>query len=85
LELCWLQRDVAKKIGISPTSISDWERGVTSPSRRMRKKVREFLDHKPIPTLKKQPFDCQLCGISETSPERCLFENVCNSLTESKM
>src|ERR1700722_1814822 len=60
LELRWLQRDVAAKIGISSPSISDWERGITSPSRRMKKKIREFLDYKPIPMLKKQPFDCQL-------------------------
>lgn len=85
LELCWLQKDVAAKIGISFKSVSDWERGITSPSRRITKKIQEFLDYKPVPMLKKQPFHCQLCGISEISPERCLFEKICNSFTESKI
>jgi transcriptional regulator with XRE-family HTH domain len=85
LELGWLQRNVAAKIGISSASISDWERGITSPSRRMTKKIHEFLDYKPFPVPKKRPFNCQLCGISEGSPEHCLFEKICNSFTESKM
>jgi hypothetical protein len=49
----------------------------------MTKKIREFLAYKPIPILKKQPFDCQLCGISQTSPERCLFENACKQFNKS--
>ena len=80
LELHWLQTDVAAKIGISSASVSNWERGITSPSRRMTKKIREFLDYTP-PVLvpKKRGFGlyCWKCGISETSPERCLFEKVC--------
>src|ERR1035441_3517229 len=47
LELHWLQTDVAAKIGISSASVSNWERGITSPSRRMTKKIREFLDYTP--------------------------------------
>jgi transcriptional regulator with XRE-family HTH domain len=87
LELSWLQRDVAAKIGISSTSVSNWERGVTSPSRRMTKKIQEFLDYTPklIPKVQRIDFRCQTCGISNTSPENCLFEKICNSFTKNKM
>jgi transcriptional regulator with XRE-family HTH domain len=80
LELHWLQSDVAAKIGISSASVSNWERGITSPSRRMTKKIREFLGYTPpVPVPRKRSPDsyCWKCGISETSPERCLFEKVC--------
>ena len=87
LELHWLQTDVAAKIEISSASISNWERGVTSPSRKMNKKIREFLDItiKLIPKVQKGGFRCQICGISNTSSECCLFEKICNSFTESKL
>ena len=79
LELGWFQRDVAAKIGISSTSISDWERGVTFPARRMKKKIQEFLEHEPKPIPKKQLLNlCATCGISQISSARCLFEKVCN-------
>src|ERR1039457_7733368 len=39
LELHWFQTDVAAKIGISSASVSNWERGITSPSRRMTKQI----------------------------------------------
>ena len=80
LELHWLQTDVAARIGISSASISNWERGITSPSRRMTKRILEFLIcTPPVPVLKKrsQNASCCLCGISEISTERCLFEMVC--------
>ena len=80
LKLHWLQTDVAAKIGISSASVSNWERGVTSPSRRMTKKIREFLGYTPpVLVLKKRGLGsyCWKCGISETSPERCLFERIC--------
>src|ERR1022692_784384 len=66
LELHWLQADVAAKIGISSTSVSNWERGITSPSRRMKKRIREFLDYTPklIPKVHSIDFHCQTCGIS---------------------
>ena len=82
-----LQTDVAKKIGISSTSVSNWERGITSPSRRMTKKIDEFLDYAPKLTLKIQrnSFCCQICGISNVSTEPCLFEKTCNSFTENRM
>ena len=79
LELHWFQTGVAAKLGISSTSVSNWERGLTSPSRRMTKRIQEFLEYAPklIPKVHKNNFHCQTCGISEISPERCLFEMVC--------
>ena len=87
LELCWFQRDVAKTIGISPTSVSNWERGVTSPSRRMTKKIQKFLEYAPVVVPKKPSdgFCCQTCGISEISHERCLFEETCKRFNKSRM
>jgi transcriptional regulator with XRE-family HTH domain len=88
LELHWLQIDVAVKVGISSASVSNRERGVTSPSRRMTKKIREFLGYTPpVLVLKKRGLGsyCWKCGISETSPERCLFEKICNSFIKNKM
>jgi transcriptional regulator with XRE-family HTH domain len=80
LELHWLQIDIAAKIGISSASVSNWERGITSPSRRMTKKILEFLGYTPpVPVPRKRSLGsyCWKCGVSETSPERCLFERVC--------
>jgi DNA-binding XRE family transcriptional regulator len=89
LELHWLQARVAQKIGVCSTSISNWERGVTSPSRRMKKQIQEFLKFTPppklIPMTQKGNFCCQTCGISNTSSEPCPFDKICNSLTENKM
>jgi transcriptional regulator with XRE-family HTH domain len=87
LELHWLQTDVAVKIGVSSTSISNWERGTTSSSRRMTKKIQEFLDYSPkfISKVHRNNFHCQTCGISNTSSECCLFEKICNSFTENKL
>jgi transcriptional regulator with XRE-family HTH domain len=47
LSLHLLQSDVAKKLGIHVVSISNWERGVSQPSRPMRRKIRVFLDSAP--------------------------------------
>jgi len=87
LELHWLQTDVASKIGISSASVSNWERGITTPSRRMTKRIREFLDYTPKLAIKVQrnDFHCQTCGISNTSSAHCLFEKICNPFTENKL
>ena len=80
LELHWLQTDVAAQIGVCSTSVSNWERGITSPSRRMTKKIQGFLGYTPpvLVSKKRGPGSyCRTCGISETSPEGCLFEGVC--------
>jgi transcriptional regulator with XRE-family HTH domain len=87
LELHWLQTDVAAKVGISSTSVSNWERGITSPSRRMTKKIQEFLDclPKPTPKIQRKSFCCRMCGICNVSIQPCLFEKTCNSFTENRM
>jgi transcriptional regulator with XRE-family HTH domain len=81
------QIDVAANIGVSLVSVSNWERGVNSPSRRMPKRIREFLDRtsKPIPTVPINGLYCKTCGISSISLERCLFEKICKSFAESKL
>ena len=40
LELHWLQADLAKAIGVHVVSVSNWERGTPTPSRRMMKRFR---------------------------------------------
>jgi transcriptional regulator with XRE-family HTH domain len=87
LELHWLQTDVAAKVGISSTSVSNWERGITSPSRRMMKKIQEFLDCPPERARKTQrdSFCCRMCGISNVSTQPCLFEKTCNLFIENSM
>jgi DNA-binding XRE family transcriptional regulator len=47
LELHWLQADLAKVLGVHVVSVSNWERGITAPSRRMRKRIQEFLGDTP--------------------------------------
>jgi hypothetical protein len=65
----------------------NWERGITSPSRRMTKRIQEFLDFTPklIPKIQENSFCCQTCGISNTSSECCLFEKICISFAENKL
>src|SRR6266516_2706925 len=43
LQLRLLQREVAEQLGVSTVSISNWERGVGEPSRRLRSRIRQFL------------------------------------------
>ena len=88
LELRWLQTDVAAYMRISSASVSNWERGTTVPSRRMTKRTTEFLNYMPPSSATKCRVlnsPCQLCGISQDSPESCLFEKICNSLSKNKM
>jgi transcriptional regulator with XRE-family HTH domain len=87
LELRWLQTDVAAKIGISSASVSNWERGVISPSRRMKKRIQKFLEYAPavVPRNRIGDFCCHTCGISEISQERCLFEGICKRFNISRM
>src|SRR5579859_1487463 len=49
LELRLRQKDVAAEIGISSVSLSSWERGVSLPSNRMKKKILKFLEFAPAP------------------------------------
>jgi transcriptional regulator with XRE-family HTH domain len=43
LELHLFQADLAKRLGVSAVSVSNWERGAIQPSRRIRARIREFL------------------------------------------
>jgi DNA-binding transcriptional regulator YiaG len=45
LEFHIFQAEVAKAFGVSPVCVSRWERGVSEPSRRFRKRIRDFLGH----------------------------------------
>src|SRR5580704_14810645 len=72
LELGLFQRDAAAKIGISSATLSNWERGVITPERRMRKKMQDFLNYTPaMPSsfTRKQFQFCIICGIPEKSLE----------------
>jgi DNA-binding transcriptional regulator YiaG len=52
LELHGFQTNVATTLEISSTSVSNWERGLASPSRRMTKRIQKFLDYTPKLILK---------------------------------
>ena len=43
LKLHLFQAGVSKRLGVSVVSVSNWERGVRLPSRRMRRKIRDLL------------------------------------------
>src|SRR6266516_3133632 len=43
LQLRLLQGEAAEQLGVSTVSISNWERGVCEPSRRLSSRIREFL------------------------------------------
>jgi transcriptional regulator with XRE-family HTH domain len=51
LERHGLQADLAKAIGVTALSVSNWERGTPKPSRRMMKRIQEFLDYTPKPSV----------------------------------
>jgi len=42
-KLGFTQEDLARKLGISLSTVSKWEQGVTSPSRLAREKLEKFL------------------------------------------
>lgn len=44
LELHLLQLDLAKGLGISTVTVSSWERGLSQPSRRNQKRIRDFFE-----------------------------------------
>ena len=79
LELHWLQADIARKLGVTTVSISNWERGIITPSRRMKKRIQNFLSHplNLVPNDRSVGFCCLGCGTSETSRQLCLFERLC--------
>jgi transcriptional regulator with XRE-family HTH domain len=79
LELHWLQADLAKAIGVPVVSVSNWERGTPAPSRRMMKRIQEFLDYapKPVPESTTAGLCAWKCEMYETTVQLCLFERIC--------
>jgi DNA-binding XRE family transcriptional regulator len=79
LELHWLQADLAKAIGVHVVSVRKWERGTSTPSRRLTKRIQEFLDHapKPVPESSTAGLCAGKCEVNETAPQLCLFEKIC--------
>lgn len=47
LELHLFQADLAKTLGVSAVSISNWERGATQPSGRIQRKICNLLKQPP--------------------------------------
>jgi DNA-binding transcriptional regulator YiaG len=43
LELGFTQEDLARKLGLSLSTVSKWEQGVTSPSRLAREKIERLI------------------------------------------
>jgi DNA-binding transcriptional regulator YiaG len=79
LSLHLLQADVAERIGVHVVSISNWERGVSQPSRPMRRKIRRCLDTTPQipPKAGLTSLCCRECELIEDAAQRCLFETLC--------
>lgn len=50
LELRLFQADLAKALGVSSVIVSNWERGINQPSRRTRKRLRDYLELRGNPT-----------------------------------
>src|ERR1035441_4988486 len=55
LELHWLQADLAKAVGVYVVSVSNWERGASTPSRRLIKRIQVFLDYESKPVHESTP------------------------------
>jgi transcriptional regulator with XRE-family HTH domain len=85
IELRLFQREAAAKIGVSTASLSKWECGITDPSRRMMKKIQEFLTNTTPRVPKTPPFRCKICGINGNSAQYCLFEKLCKQLQDNEM
>jgi DNA-binding XRE family transcriptional regulator len=69
LELHWLQADLGKAIGVHVVSVSNWERGTTTPSRRMTKRIQEFLNYapKPVPEITPAGVCSWQCEMNEST------------------
>jgi DNA-binding XRE family transcriptional regulator len=78
LELHWLQSDFAKAVGVHVVSVSNWERGTSTPSRRMMKRIQGFLDHasKPLPKNTTAGLCAWKCGIYDAVGQLCLFGTI---------
>jgi transcriptional regulator with XRE-family HTH domain len=82
LELHWLQARLAKAIGVSIVSVSNWERGACLPSRRMMKRIQGFIDYtsRPVPEHPTAGLCGWECRMDETAGQLCLFEKICTQL-----
>ncbi len=69
------QADLAKAIGGHVVSVSNWERGHSAPSRRMMKKIQEFLDYTPktAPESITAGLCAWKCEACENAAQLCLF------------
>jgi transcriptional regulator with XRE-family HTH domain len=87
LELHWLQADLAKAVGVHVVSVSNWERGISTPSRRMMKWIQLFLDYecKPVPENITAGLCAWKCEMYETLGQLCLFEKLCKQLNYSDL
>jgi transcriptional regulator with XRE-family HTH domain len=83
LELHWFQADVAGVIGVHLVSVSNWERGISMPSRRMLTRIQEFLDYtpKPVPKDVTAGLGAWKCDKCDTTGQLCLFERICKGST----
>ena len=87
LELHWLQADLAKTIGVNAVSVSNWERGTSTPPRRMMKRIQEFLDFAPNPDPERTTAGlcARKCEVYETTGQLCLFNKICKQLNHSDL
>jgi transcriptional regulator with XRE-family HTH domain len=87
LELHWLQANLAKTIGVHAVSVSNWERGASTPSRRMMKRIQEFLDYtlKPVPESTPAGLCTRECEMHEATGQLCLFNKTCKQLNHSDL
>ena len=78
LELHWLQADLARAIGVNVVSVSNWERGTATPSRRMLTRIQEFLEFAPKHVLVSSiaGLCARKCETHETTGQLCIFEKV---------
>jgi transcriptional regulator with XRE-family HTH domain len=83
LELHWLQADLAKAVGVYVVSVSNWERGASTPSRRLIKRIQVFLDYESKPVHESTPpgLCAWKCELHETTGQLCLFERICKGST----
>jgi transcriptional regulator with XRE-family HTH domain len=85
LELRWLQADVARKFEVTSVSISNWERGTTTPPSRMMRKIQDFLCDTTVQVAKDRDHrrGYRARGILPTAIQLRLFENVVNEQAET--
>jgi len=48
----WTQKEMAKRLGIDPTTLARWERGERSPAENYRERIRRLLNQSELPCQK---------------------------------